>query len=170
MIPAANSICARRLRATLGSAVVVLLCSLTAAPAAAVGTEDPAACLRRLERALDRRGFTLELHEIGPSDGPSVVDALDAILRDEEPGATLTIVLRGTSAHVRAPFLGYREARALVGRAARSGRPMACALGTEVLIAAQEEDRLRVPLLLVLFGALGAAWWLLRGDRAQNAK
>jgi hypothetical protein len=132
-------------------------------------SEREAACIAWLQRALEHRGFTLDWVERTAADGPSIVDAAPT---PPNPSIVVAIAVRGETAHVIAPFLGYAQARRLVARAATNGElPFRCAIASEVAIASAEESRLRIPLLLTAFVAFAtAATALRRPRRDQKAK
>lgn len=114
-------------------------------------------CVEWLGARLEQEGYRLRWVDLRPSDGPSVVDAIEAM----HPASDEVLVgRRGQTVHVRAPFLSYRQARALVMSAERiRDRPIECAVATQVAVAARGEDAMRAGLIAVavLATALGVA-------------
>ena len=89
-------------------------CALGAAPPESVRAEfeaESASCFSKLEVVLDDAGYSHALRLDWSEDGPSIVDATEALA--EREGVQVALLWDGDRMHAVAPFLTHRRARSL---------------------------------------------------------
>lgn len=125
---------------------------VTAVHAPVEGTE---ACAEDLIRVLRDRGYHVEIDVAPDPRAESIVDHVCALPLPHRD--TVRAAMDHRRGHVEAPFLTYREARAMAARASGSPAPW-CALRDEVIAAEWRHRRLRLELLAgALLGLLAFA-------------